>query len=332
LKGNDVQNVTVSGSMFVGEEAGKRVPMTKGEDGVWSVTIGPLAPDIYIYWFQIDGVNTIDPNNTMVGEGAMQGFSVLWVHGDSPAFYDAKDVPHGAITQHFYHSDVTDGERYMLVYTPPGYDPAKKYPVLYLMGGSGDMPETWTMYGQANFIMDNLLAEGKVVPMLIVIPNNQIVHRAHPRHTELSFPLMEREYKEEIIPFVEANYSVIPDRHARAIAGLSMGGRHSQYIGLRNLDIFGSIGLFSAAIGIDETPVLREADFNSKIDYLFVGAGTYETNARARHQILHNQLTELGVTHEYLVGSRGAHDLTTWRFLLDHFLQKLWRDPSITVE
>jgi enterochelin esterase family protein len=333
LQGNNkVQEVTVSGSMFVGPEANKRVPLVKGDDGVWSATIGPLVPDIYLYWFQIDGVNMADPNNTYAGQAAMPAFSMLWVHGDGPAFYDAKEVPHGAITQHFYHSSVTDAERYMLVYTPPGYDPAKKYPVLYLMGGSGDLPETWTMHGQANFIMDNLMAEGKVVPMLIVIPNNQIVHRSHPRHTELSFPLMEREYKEAIIPFVEANYNVIQDRHARAIAGLSMGGRHTQYIGLRNLDLFGSIGIFSAALGVDETPILRDPDFNSKVDYLFMGAGTYETNPRARHQVLHDELVEMGVDHEYLVGSRGAHDLITWRFLLDHFLQKLWRDPAITVE
>ncbi len=325
LKGPDVNSVTISGGMFVGVEAGKRVPLEKDPDGVWSVTIGPLEPNIYLYWMQVDGVHMADPNNTITGHAAMPAFSMLWVHGDGPAFYDAKNVPHGAITQHFYHSLVTNGERYMLVYTPPGYDPAKKYPVLYLMGGSGDLPETWTMHGQANFIMDNLMAEGKVVPMIIVIPNNQIVHRSHPRHTELSFPLMEREFKEVIIPYVESRYNVICDRHARAISGLSMGGRHSQYIALRNLDLFGSLGILSAAIAIDETPVLRDPDFNSKIDYFFLGAGTHETNPTARHQVLHDQLVELGIKHEYLVGSIGAHDLIAWRFLLHYFLQNLWR-------
>ena len=326
LLGPDVNSVTVSGGMFVGEEAGKRVPLVKGANGVWSVTIGPLEPNIYLYWMQVDGVHMADPNNTITGHAAMPAFSMLWVHGNGPAFYDAKNVPHGTITQHFYHSPVTNGERYMLVYTPPGYDPAKKYPVLYLMGGSGDLPETWTMHGQANFIMDNLMAEGKVVPMIIVIPNNQVVHRSHPQHTELSFPLVEREYKEVIIPYVESRYNVIQNRHGRAISGLSMGGRHAQYVGLRNLDLFGSVGIFSAAIGLDETPVLREPDYNSKIDYLFLGAGTYETNPTARHQVLHNQLVELGVKHEYLVGSQGAHDLIAWRFLLHHFLQNLWRN------
>ncbi|MDR1200382.1 MAG: hypothetical protein LBL58_01965 [Tannerellaceae bacterium] len=321
-----LNSVTVSGTMFVGEEAGKRVPLTKGPDGVWSATIGPLVPDIYIYSMQVDGVNIVDPNNTITGNAAQPAFGLLWVHGDAPAFYDAKDVPHGTVTQHYYHSIVTNGERTLLVYTPPGYNPAEKYPVLYLMGGSGEDAESWTKNGQANFIMDNLLADGKALPMIIVFPNNQVVHRSHPQHTELSFPLMEREYKEVIIPYIESRYSVINDRHARAMAGLSMGGRHTQYVGLRNLDIFGSLGIFSAAMPIDETPALHDPDFNSKIDYLFLGAGTYETNPNARHQILHNQLVELDIMHEYLVGSRGAHDFTTWRFLLHHFLLNLWRD------
>jgi len=320
-----MNSVSVSGTMFVGEEAGKRVPLVKGADGVWTVTIGPLVPDIYIYSLQVNGVNIVDPNNTITGNAAQPAFGFLWVHGGAPAFYDAKNVPHGAVTQHFYHSPVTSGERSLLVYTPPGYDPSKKYPVLYLMGGSGEDADSWTRNGQANFIMDNLLAEGKALPMIIVFPNNQVVHRSHPQHTELSFPLMEREYREVILPYIESRYSVINDRHGRAMAGLSMGGRHTQYVGLRNLDLFGSLGIFSAAMPIDDTPVLRDTDFNRKIDYLFLGAGTYETNPGARHQVLHEQLVELGVKHEYLIGSRGAHDLTTWRFLLHHFLQNLWR-------
>ena len=330
LRGPNMESVSVSGTMFVGEEAGKRVPLVKGTDGVWSVTIGPLVPDIYIYSMQVNGVGIVDPGNTITGHSAQPAFGLLWVHGDGPAFYDAKNVPHGTVTYHYYPSSVTNGERCMVVYTPPDYDSAKRYPVLYLMGGSGEDAESWTNYGMANFIMDNLLAEKKVTPMIIVIPNNQVVHRSHPQHTDLSFPLMERELKEVIIPYIAGRYSVINDRHARAIAGLSMGGRHTQYVGLRNLDLFGSFGIFSASMAIDDTPSLRDPDFNSKVDYLFLGAGTNETTPTARHQILHDQLVELGVKHEYLVGSRGAHDFTTWRFLLHHFLQNLWRNPTVS--
>ena len=321
----NANSVNVTGTMFVGEEAGKRVPFIKGQDGVWSVTIGPLVPDIYIYSLQVDGLTIIDPGNTITGNAAQPAMGFLWVHGDAPAFYDAKNVPHGVVSQHFYHSHVTNGIRTLFVYTPPGYDPAKKYPVLYLMGGSGEDAESWTKNGQAHFIMDNLLAENKVMPMLIVFPNNQIVHRSHPQHTELSFPLMEKEYKEVILPFIESHYNIISNPHGRAIAGLSMGGRHTQYIGIRNLDLFGSLGIFSAAMPIEDTPELRNPDLNAKIDYLFLGAGTHETNATARHQILHDQLIALGIKHEYLVGSRGAHDFTTWRFLLHHFLQQLFK-------
>lgn len=325
LKAPDVSKVLLTGTMFVGDEAGKQVPFTKGEDGLWTLKIGPLVPDIYLYYFIIDGVKLIDPNNTYVGFANMPAFSMLFVHGDGPAFYDVKNVPHGAIITHFYHSDVTNGERELLVYTPPGYDKAKEYPTLYLLGGSGDLAQTWYMHGQANFIMDNLLVEGKAVPMIIVMPNNQLVHRSHRQHAELTFKLVEREFREVIIPFVESHYSVIKNRHGRAISGLSMGGRHAQYIGLNNLDLFASIGILSAAIPVDQTPSLKAPDINLKIDYLFVGAGTYETRPGVRHEILHNDLVKLNVKHEYYIGSRGAHDLITWRHLLYYrFLPNLF--------
>ncbi len=327
LMGPDVSSVTVTGSMFVGEDARKQVPFVKGEDGVWTCTIGPLDPEVYLYWLTVDGVRMCDPNNTYTGQANMPPFSMLWVHGDGPNFYDAKDVPHGVVHWHYYHSDVTDGERKILVYTPPGYDPAKKYPVLYLLGGSGDLAETWFMHGQANFIMDNLLAEGKAKPMIIAMPNNQLINRSHPEHTERTFELVNEEFKKHIIPFVEENYSVIKDRHARAISGLSMGGRHTQYVGLNNLDLFANLGILSAAIPIEQTPALKDPDINSKLDYLFVGAGTHETNPRARHEVFHNELVELNVDHEYYIGSKGAHDLTTWRHLLYYrFLPNLWKN------
>lgn len=330
LKAPDVSSVLLTGTMWVGDEARKTVPFIKGEDGMWTCKIGPLVPDIYLYYFIIDGVRVIDPNNTYVGFANMPAFSMLFVHGDGPAFYDAKNVPHGAITTHIYHSLVTGGEREMLVYTPPGYDAKKRYPTLYLLGGSGDLAQTWYMHGQANFIMDNLLAEGNAVPMIIVMPNNQVINRSHPQHTELTFGLIDREFREVIIPFVESNYSVIKNRHARAVSGLSMGGRHAQYVGLNNLDLFASVGILSAAIPVDQTPALKEPDINSKIDYLFVGAGTYETRPGVRHEVLHNDLVKMNVKHEYYIGSNGAHDLITWRHLLYYrFLPNLFRNPAM---
>jgi enterochelin esterase family protein len=327
LKGPNVKTVTITGSMFVGSEARKQVPLVKGADGIWSVTIGPLEPNIYLYWMQLDGVTICDPNNTFTGQANMPAFSMVEVYGDKPNFYDAKPgVPHGEVNNLYYYSSVTKGTRYMLVYTPPGYNPKKRYPVLYLLGGSGDIPETWFQHGQINFIMDNLLAEKKAEPMIIVLPNNQVVHRNNPKHTDISFPLFNEEMKQCIIPFVESRYKVIQDRHGRAICGLSMGGRHSQYVGLNNLDLFANVGLLSAAIATDLTPALKEKDINDKLDYFFVGAGTHETTVNARHEVFHRELETLKVNHEYYVGGAGAHDLTTWRHLMyEKFLPTLWK-------
>ena len=328
VKAPDAKSVQLTGSMFVGKEARKRVDFTKGDDGIWTLTLGPLIPEIYFYYIIIDGVQNIDANNEFTGHAAMPSFSMLFVHGDKPTWYDPKpDVPHGSITTHYYFSKVTNGLRDMMVYTPANYDPKKKYPVLYLMGGSGDLTETWVMHGRANFILDNIIAEGKAREMIVCFPNDQMVTRSHPKHTELAFPLVERELLECVIPFVESHYSVIKDRHARALSGLSMGGRMTQYVALRNLDVFGSMGILSAAIELSETPVVNEPDVNDRIDYLFIGGGTYETGFMARHERLHEQLDKLGVKNDYYVGGGGAHDLVTWRHLLyDRFLPNLWRN------
>ena len=328
VKAPDAHDVRLTGSMFVGQEARKQVPFTKGDDGIWTLTIGPLKPEIYLYYIIIDGVQNVDPNNTFTGHAAMPAFSMLFVHGDEPTWYDPKpDVPHGSITTHYYKSSVTGQLRDMMVYTPANYNPKQKYPVLYLMGGSGDLTETWVMHGRANWILDNIIAEGKAKEMIVCFPNDQMVTRNHPQHTELAFPLIEKELIQCVIPFVESHYSCIKDRHARALSGLSMGGRMSQYVGLRNLDVFGSIGLLSAAIDVSETPVLQEKDVNSKIDYLFVGGGTYETGFMARHERLHEELDKLGVKHEFYSGGGGAHDLVTWRHLLYFkFLPHLWQN------
>ena len=195
---------------------------------------------MYQYSFIVDGVRIADPNNTVAGFTAMPPFSTLVVHGDSPAYYDARNIPHGLVTRHIYYSDVTKGERELYVYTPPGYDRKKTYPTLYLVGGSGDLPHNWIYEGRANFMLDNLLAEGKAAPMVIAIPNNQMLHRNHPKHAELTFDLFEAEMRKHVIPLVEAYYSVRKDPKGRALSGLSMGGRHTMFVGFRSLDLFAS--------------------------------------------------------------------------------------------
>ena len=309
----------------------KPVPFTKGDDGLWTLTVGPLKPDMYQYHLVVDGVEMADPNNTVAGNTAMPPYSTLVVHGDGPAYYDARNVPHGLVTRHVYHSDVTKGERELYVYTPPGYDRRKTYPVLYLVGGSGDLAQNWIYDGRANFMLDNLLAEGKAVPMVIAIPNNQVVHRNNPKHTELTFDLFEAELRKQVIPLVESEYSVRKDPKGRALSGLSMGGRHTMFIGFRSLDLFANFGILSAGDVDAEKSVakfLNDPEVNQKVDYLFLGQGTEEAKGQlgARCVALHEALLKHKVDHEYYVGGYAGHDWTTWRHLLYYrFLPNLWR-------
>jgi enterochelin esterase family protein len=320
--------ILLTGAILLGLDTDKPVPFKKGEDGMWRLTVGPMKPEIYYYKLQIDGVSVADPSNTLTGFANQPGFSILVVHGDGPAWYDARNVPHGAVTRHIYYSEVTGGEREIYVYTPPGYDPFNQYPVLYLLGGSGEVASTWSLFGRVNFIEDNLIEEGKALPMIIAMPNNQMVHRMDPDHRAKSFSRFNDEMLKEVIPFVESNYSTRPDKHHRAIAGLSMGGRHAQIIGMNNLDVFGSIGILSGAESFDLMPgVVDDPEIDDKIDYLFVGAGTHETTPTSRQVRLHQAFEEKQIKHEYYIGSDGAHDFVTWRHLLYYrFLPGLWRN------
>ena len=304
---------------------------TKGDDGIWTLTVGPLRPDMYAYHLNVDGVQMADPNNTCAAFTAMPPYSQLVVHGDGPAYYDARNVPHGTVTRHVYHSEVTRGERELYVYTPPGYDRTKTYPVLYLVGGSGELPSNWVYDGRVSFIMDNLLAEKKAVPMVIAIPNNQVVHRNNPKHTELTFKLFEAELRQHVIPLVEREYSVRRDPKGRALSGLSMGGRHTMFVGFNSLDLFASFGVLSAGDVDAEKSLARflnDPDANKKIDYLFLGQGTEEAAGRMGERCiaLHKALEAHNITHEYYVGGYGGHDWATWRHLLyNRFLPNLWR-------
>ncbi|GAB4023779.1 esterase [Spirosoma koreense] len=331
LKAPEARQVMLTGGpMLLALSAKEPIPFQKGDDGLWSLTVGPVKPDIYVYKFIIDGVSVVDPNNTLTGFNDQPGYSNVVVQGNGPAYYDAKPVPHGAVTRHIYHSDVLKGEREMYVYTPPGYTPKKKYPVLYLVGGSGELASGWSLDGRANFIADNLIAEGKMVPMLIAMPNNQVVHRTDPAHTEKTFPLFEEELKKQIIPFMDNAYSTRADRKGRALAGLSMGGRHTQLVGLKNLDLFSSFGVLSA--GDLETEkvsaaLLNDPAANQKIDYLLVGQGTGEVETIGKRAVaLHEALQKHNIKHDYYVGGDGAHDWGTWRHLLYYkLLPNLWR-------
>jgi enterochelin esterase family protein len=330
VKAPDARTVALAGGPIL-RAIGKGdtpIPFEKGADGVWSLTVGPLKPNMYIYKFQIDGVSVVDPNNTLTGFADQPGYSTVVVHGGGPAYYDAKPVPHGNVTRHVYHSEVTNGEREIYVYTPPNYDRNRRYPVLYLLGGSGELASTWNIDGRAGFIADNLIAEGKALPLIIAMPNNQVVHRSDPKHVELTFPLFAKELRQEIVPLVDKNYSTQAGAHGRAVAGLSMGGRHAQLVGFKALDLFASFGILSAGDPESEksTPeFLNDPAINKKVDYLFVGLGTHENQPTNRSVVFHQILDKHGIVHDYYIGGDGGHDWGTWRAHLVYMLPKLWR-------
>ena len=314
----------------------KPVPFTKGDGGVWTLTVGPVKPNIYVYRLQVDGVSVADPNNTLSGFGNQPAFSEVVVPGEGPAYYDARPVPHGAVTRHIYHSDVTKGEREIYVYTPPGYAAGRRYPVLYLLGGSGELASGWLLYGRLDLILDNLIAEGKAQPMIVAMPNNQVLHRSHPQHAELTFTTFEAELRRQIVPFVDRHYRTRAERRGRALAGLSMGGRHTQTTGFACLDLFSSFGVLSAGdVDTEKTSATFFATpgVAKKVDYLLVGLGSHEQNpmgnlrpVEERSLALRDALARHKIPHEYYAGGDGGHDWGTWRHLLHaKLLPGLWR-------
>src|SRR6267154_3593445 len=238
------------------EGASKDLTMQKDEQGVWSVTSEPLTPDFYGYSFVADGVHLIDPSNPLMKPNLLNTTSQVHVTGPGLP-WEVGDVSHGEVHHHYYKSAVVGDQRDFYVYTPPGYDARGKqtYPVLYLLHGFSDDASGWTAVGRANVILDNLIAQGKTKPMLVVMPLGygapEILARNGPSWRDRS--LVERNFNRfrdalltEVIPQVEKSYRAAKDRNSRAIAGLSMGGSESLLTGLNTLDRFAWIGAFSS--------------------------------------------------------------------------------------
>jgi enterochelin esterase-like enzyme len=235
------QKVSVSGEMLAAPQA-----MTRDTAGVWSVTIGPVKPDIYPYSFWVDSVQIADPNNTYVFSNERFKRSILDVPGNTPLVHSLQNVPHGKIGYRLYHSATLQTTRQLLVYTPPGFkmDGNKKYPVLYLIHGGSDTEETWTKVGRANLIADNLVAQGKAKPMIIVMPYGNVRPAPMADFT--------KDMINDIIPFIEANYPVLKDSKNRAVAGFSVGGGQTLNIGLTNTDKFAYICSYAPFTATDE--------------------------------------------------------------------------------
>lgn len=222
----NAKQVSVSGEFLTAPQS-----MTKDTSGIWSVTVAPVKPDIYPYSFWVDSVQLADPNNTLIFANERFKRSIVDIPGNKPLVHSLQNVPHGKISYRLYKSATLGTTRTLLVYTPPGFDESgkTKYPVLYLIHGGSDTEETWTKVGRANFIADNLIAQKKAKPMIIVMPYANV----GPVREGFTNDMMK-----DIIPFIEASYPVLTDSKNRAIAGFSVGGGQTLNIGLTNADKF----------------------------------------------------------------------------------------------
>jgi len=231
---------------LIGEFLSASQPMSKDTSGIWSVTVGPVKPDIYPYFFVVDSVQLADPNNTYLFANERFKRSLVDVAGGTSLVHSLRNVPHGKISYRYYKSNTLGLIRQLLVYTPAGFDPngKVKYPVLYLIHGGSDTEETWTKVGRANLIADNLIAENKAVPVIIVMPYGNVRPGPMPDFT--------RDVMNDIIPFIEANYPVLTDSRHRAVAGFSVGGGQTLNIGLTHTDKFAYICSYAPYTATEE--------------------------------------------------------------------------------
>jgi enterochelin esterase-like enzyme len=315
--------VTLTGDWLGASPAPK---LSKDDRGVWSVTLGPFEPSIYIYSFNVDGVAIPDPVNPRIKLRARTSASMVKVKDDSPAFWEARDVPHGAVEINWEKSKAIAGEtRAIWIYTPPDYGKTtRRYPVLYLFHGSNDTAAGWTMAGNANFVLDNLLADGKAQPMIVVMPFGH----ATPFGAAGNDALFEEYALMDVIPTVEARYRVAPGRENRAIAGLSMGGGQSLRIGLGHLDLFSAVASFSGAVPADfetrfATLLQDSKGTNQKLKTFFIGCGLQDS-IFSRSKNLSELLTKYQVRHTFHPID-GVHNYTVWRKYLAEYAPMLFR-------
>lgn len=312
-----------------------RVPLVKGEKGVWSVTIDTPEPEIYTYNFFVDGVSVNDPQNYMVQRDGTRYLNMLLVPGERSENYNETDQ-RGTLSYKWYDSQLLGINRRMAVYTPYGYEKNKnkKYPVLYLLHGGGGDEEAWTSMGRTCQILDNLIQKGLAEPMIVVMPNGNPGQQAAPTmglptsNVDFRAPENANAYVtslvKEIVPFIEKEYRAIPKRSARAIAGLSMGGGHTTSATILFPGVFDYICPMSC--GIRESDHL-DADLQGikKAGYklYWVGCGTADF-AMPGSEVLDQALTRNGMEHTFFT-SDGGHEWKNWRLYLNTFARLLFK-------
>lgn len=330
LRAPKASEATVTGEWMLDFPSNKTA-LTKDGDGVWSVTVGPLVPNIYLYSFTVDGMTIGDPINPTVKLRARTSASLVLVPGGEA--WEFRDVPHGVVNTIWHKSAVLDGAmRQVFVYTPPGYGKSgsTRYPVLYLLHGSQDVAAGWTWTGAANLILDNLIAEKKAVPMIVVMTNGHAVPYGTPAPPgKNNSDLFEQYLLKEVEPMVEANYRVAAGRINRAIAGLSMGGGQTIQIGLGHLDRYAWLGVFSSgsAQGFETRYKALLDDpktTNERLKLLFIGVGKTDPGY-ARVKQFSEMLTAHKIQNVYWE-TEGAHVWPVWRRCLVETATRLFRN------
>jgi enterochelin esterase-like enzyme len=329
LRAPNAKEVVVSGE-------GVKAAMQKDEQGLWTVTTGPLEPDIYGYSFVVDGVTHFDPSNPATVPNHLYVASSLHVPGPPSLPWETGPVPRGAVHHHFHHSAVVGDDRDFYVYTPPGYDPEgkKPYPVLYLLHGFSDDARAWTEVGRAHVILDNLIASGKARPMLVVMPLGygapEILSRTGPQFRDVALRKRnQQKFREtllqDVIPMVEKLYHVSADRESRAVAGLSMGGGESLDVGLNARDHFAWVGAFSSAVPDDPDAAFPGLDANTRppLRLLWIACGT-EDFLTADNRTFWNWLQARQVPFTK-IETAGGHTWPVWRRNLANFAPLLFR-------
>jgi enterochelin esterase-like enzyme len=323
-----VTNVTFASSDIF--NLGEKAQMKKSESGVWETTVGPLEPGAYRYNFTVNGVQVVDPQSSSISESNTRVQSLLIVPGSE--YMDTKDVPRGAVAEITYYSKSLARFRRMHVYTPPGYETnQQKYPIFYLLHGAMDNDDSWTTIGRAGFILDNMIAAGKVKPMVVVMPAGHtntsnsmggLRRGAAPSGSQPSDEFS-RDFINDIMPYAETHYRVLTDHPHRAMAGLSMGGMQTHSIAMANLDKFSHIGLFSGStISADE--ITDVAGFKEKVKVLFMSCGSKESPSGL--QTSHDALEKLGIKSTTFVQPDAQHEWRVWRASLIQFAPLLFQD------
>jgi enterochelin esterase-like enzyme len=346
--------VTLTGDWVDGAQK-----LTNADDGVWSVTLGPMPPSTYIYTFNVDGVLTVDPINPRTKIRTRGSGSLVVVPADSPSVQEARDVPHGAVEVNWQKSSVLGETRRVLVYTPPGYsqNTSHRYPVLLLLHGSGDNADSWATVGNLNFIADNLIAKKKMTPMVIVMPNfysasfvsppphagggsrragggDDAVAGAGGGDNGAGNSTYYKYLLEEALPMVEAKYRIAAGRKNHAVAGFSKGANQSLDLFFSHFDLFSSVGAlcpskYEPIENKYDTLLDDSKNMNAKTSVLWLGCGRQDPQHFPGSQRVDEVLTAHQINHVWHP-TEGVHNYAIWRDYLVEFLPLLFQSGGNT--